>query len=1856
MPRKISSLRVVSFAAILLTGFCSIDSAVASPKPASAPTPATVSCSAANTVTADLAALDQAFMLNRLGASMPQGMVFALKSDIVNSGNGQSCAKSPCTAGNVRLRVDKRPRPIVLRVNQGQCLKINFTNFLASKRSSTLQPLTREASIHVNGMELFSIADDGSYVGANNTSLTAPNAFKTYSLYAKEQGTFLMYSLGASFGNGAEAGQITDGLFGAVTIEPPKAEYYRSQITRAELLLAIDHSKGNNGFTADGHPILNYNAVYPPGSPRAGVPILRMVDSSGNTIHTDLNAVITGPNADRFPQSETGPEFNPIPSSPDRREPFREFTIHYHEVTSAVQAFQDFYPPPTKTTPDMSYTLKAGQDNFAINYGTGGIGAEVLANRYQVGPMWNCTDCKFEEFFLAAWAVGDPAMVVDIPADAPAGTSPATPNIVTPLVTQMENFSIVANGGKCPATSPNNCAPPAAPQAGQKAQQAFFPDDPSNVYHSYLGDHVKFRILHGGSNLTHVHHQHAHQWMHSPNDPNSSYLDSQMLSPGASYTLEIDYNGSGNRNQTLGDSIFHCHFYPHFAEGMWSLFRVHDVFEAGTELKNGAPVKGARALPDGEMAAGAPIPAIVPVPTIGMAPIPAKVEIVPVLDPRNTTGLVKTVGYEAKTIKQCDRLDGSSGGTCTNPGYPFFIPGIAGHRAPPAPLDFAPALTASGQPIIGTDGKPEYLDGGLARHVIVTGTVSGEFHNQWDFSKDNDTLVARELPEDGTDVEKAAMAFNSIRNHPSFMPSGQPANFITNGLPRGPQPGAPFADPAVDDQGKAVGEIRRYKAADIQTDVVFNKVGWHYPQERFITLWGDVKPTIAGTRAPEPFFFRANSKSDIVEFWQTNLVPSYYELDDFQVRTPTDILGQHTHLVKFDVLASDGAANGYNYEDGTLSPNEVTDRIDAIRKQNKCQPNSPVNFTCPMAKDPTPANGYPIDFGTPPAGQNWKGASTTIQRWYADPLDGCFWPPCPNNGKGGDRTLRTVFTHDHFGPSTHQQAGLYAGLVVEPEKSKWLNSETGTPLGGGTDGGPTSWQANIVTSNQADSYREFLLEFQDLALAYDNDSIGKAAKYPANPPKVIIAPTKTTAGTQPWGWMDCDMSKTSSGTSGNSHAINSPGQVLGNSPLGCAPTLISGVPTEGTMNVNYRNEPLPYRIDGCTNTPPTIACTPEKNAQSTDLSYVFSSTVPRNEGILNTQPVSKPPTFKAIDTGSPARNTFNYPPPLLSCPNCVQPGDPYTPLLRGFQNDRVQIRVLVGAYLFNHNFSIDGLKWLFEPSLANSGYRDNQAMGISEHYEFQFKLPSTQNPTADYLFKPGSGINDLGQGLWGILRSYNAGGNPGKYAPLQPLPNNPGGGVPLKQSASCPVNATKRPPYNVAAVYIPPPGITYNSRNGGTNNITNANGAVVYVMADSTGKPTAPLPPKEPLVLRANAGDCVTVKLFNNIDPTSAVFTTADTNAPGTIPFSQVSLFPSANVGMHAQLVAYDVTQNNGANVGLNPDQAICPKGASASCPSSRTYQWYAGDVVTNADGSTTGVPIELGSANLMAADPLEQQPLSMIAALVIEPKGAIWAANSGTSADIHPAPGARPFREFVTILQDNVYLSQTVFNSINFGSEPMSYRFNVPASPAPNFDNSKVDAAFSNRMENPFFKPPPLKPQGKSQTPIFCALVGTPVRFRMLHPDGQGGFPDSVFTINGHVWQEEPFVTVGSVPSAAMGDNPNSQWFGARDGFGPGNHFDILLSGAGGQNRVSGDYLYKSFPVAEFSAGNWGIFRVNATPMLERACEQGTSLALPNAVEAVPPPEQETAPAGHDPQERFEFRQLQKIEKEKKEQKQPPE
>ncbi|MCB1054005.1 MAG: copper oxidase, partial [Acidobacteria bacterium] len=871
-----------------------------------------------NVVTADVVALDQPWAWNRYGAMEPQGMIYALRHDVVpashNPKDPGECYAGTLKAGEVKLREDKRPRPLVLRVNAGDCLRVEFENLLAPTPADEEQPHTRAASFHIVGLELRNvIADAGANVGQNGPAgngIVDPGDSIVYEFYAAHEGTFVVHSMGAPVGGEGDAGSIGTGLFGAVTVEPAGAEWYRSQVTEAIL-----ESTRTDDLTS--YPVIDYAERYTAAEDclRQGLPKLRMLDSLTQEIaHSDLTAIITG---------RDGGDFSaPYPRStdvyPNRREPFREFTIIFHDEIAAVQAFPQFYDD------ELEFTLHSARDAFAINYGTGGIGAEILANRLGVGPVHECAECLYEEFFLSSWAVGDPSMVVDIPANAPCDFDTLDPD---------------------PATGIEPCEP----DQGPKATMALYPDDPSNVYHSYLNDHVKFRNLHAGSDDHHVFHLHAHQWMRSPLDPDSTYLDSQAIGQGSAFTYEIAYEGSGNRNKTVGDSIFHCHFYPHFAQGMWSLWRVHDVLELGTELDGeGRPALGSRALPDGEIDAGTPIPGLVPIPNQPMPVLPAPVQIV-----AGEVDIIDDIDKLREALKAGDR-------DWIFPGYPFFIPGISGHRPPHPPLDTLD-------------------DGGLARHVVSGPGLATHHETRLDFSKHLVSMPVEPRDEAGEPVEKLAMEFHhNPTGYQQPLPNGSPTlkTFALNKAKA--VSGAPYADPCVTDAGAPINDLRTYKAANIQLDIVLNKSGWHFPQQRIITLLEDVQPTLNGTRTPEPFFFRAHS-GQCIEFQSTNLVPDEYELDDFQVRTPTDILGQHIHLVKFDVTSSDGGGNGFNYEDGTFSPEEVQRRIAAIRTYNGCDDgstDSEPSFECPEARPhPTFGSGPDVNCNGLP---DYLGAQTTV--------------------------------------------------------------------------------------------------------------------------------------------------------------------------------------------------------------------------------------------------------------------------------------------------------------------------------------------------------------------------------------------------------------------------------------------------------------------------------------------------------------------------------------------------------------------------------------------------------------------------------------------------------------------------------------------------------------------------------------------------------------------------------------------------------------------------------------------------------------------------------------------------------------
>ncbi len=1707
------------------------------------------------TVRAEVVALDQCYMNNRLGTATPQGMVFALKRDVVST----DPATKDLKPGQVTLRPGKRPRPIVLRMNVGDILEVSFTNLLAKTPPNVPGTVsTRDAGVHVMGMQLVtSIAQDASWVGENANSLAAPGDQRTYQFFARREGSFLLYSTAADVGansGASDVGQLAAGLFGAVTVQPDGAEWYRSQVTRSELLAAAKKDAlGHPAFTPDGHPVIDYGAKFPDGTP-----ILRMLDANNNLVYSDLTAIITGPDHGNFPAKvPPGPSFAPNPVFPPlpppatnngRLEPFREIVIHYHDALIAQQAFPQFFDGSP-----LANTLGQGQDMFAINYGISGIAAEILANRLGVGPMNNSVESKFEEFFLSSWVVGDPAMVVDRPANSAAVPAAA----VAPDCPDSPPA-----GPDCP-TGP----PTAPPQPGPKATMAFFPDDPSNVYHSYLHDHVTFRILHAGGNLTHVHHQHAHQWLRTPNSDDSTLLDSQMITPGDAYTLEMIY-GSGNRNLTPGDSIFHCHFYPHFAEGMWSLWRVHDVFEEGTRLDdNGRPVtlvdaldrvvyskivngqtvyfvcvnKGNkkvaeppsgqvrsaanRALPDGEITAGTPIPALVPIPTLPMAPVPAKLRLVAATGP---PGAAK--GGQRVEVLEVDK----------NPGYPFFVPGVAGHRAPHPPLDFA---------VDDTKAPPETLDGGLPRHIVLgpglpTGWPSPldsppgdpvlyQRTNQWDFSKDNLKLIAMQLPENGTPIEHVAIQYHAQGKHDTYLPDGTfvPGGFLTNG--QGPAPGAPYANPSS-------GPARRYKAADIQLDVVLNKKGWHFPQQRMLSLWGDVQPTLAGQKAPEPLFIRANS-GEIVEYWLANLIPGYYELDDFQIRTPTDVIGQHIHLVKFDVLASDGAANGFNYEDGTFSPDTVRERIDAIMAVGGLWPfDSTWSFSDASIKQRRISAKAISEFGSGPDGA-WMGAQATVQRWWADPL---------TNMAGKDRTLQTVFTHDHFSPSTHQQAGLYAGLLIEPPSdpqkwgaTTWTNPATGVvmPDPARSDGGPTSWEAIISYSDPSTkkpaSFREFALEFQDLQLAYQLPQAPLPARLPTPYPRGY-----TTLPAQPWGWSD------------STDAI---------SPA-AGPALISPS-DQGTRSVNYRNEPIPLRVAGA-----------DPTTTEGDLSHAYLS-ISRSDPQLTGQP-------KGNIVGT---SDYFYPGGFPGAGD----NDPYTPLMRAYENDTVKVRVLAGAHLWPHSFGIHGVKWLAEPFYANSGYRGTQPVGLSEHFEMDFTVPTTYAPSStslsavDYFYSPSTSMYSQLSGVWGILRSFK-----GPIAGLATLPANKAGQSPAGTAAKIKAFLAAQPvrDYEVTAVSasqaIPGGNLRYNTR----ATLQDPNALLYVLSADLNAAGQLASNQVEPLVLRAKAGELIRVKLTNGFtDTTSGAFSQGTPfGLAANSPLGNIHGATSTYVGLHPQLLSYDVTHSNGFNVGINPDQTVPPPTKDANGKfkfSSTTYEWYAGNLNIDDQGNVTGEPVEFGAINLLPSDGLLQTGSGLYAALVIEPQNtAKWDPDLGTQAQatITLSDGSS-FREFVMFVQElaGTSTSNLGFAALNYRSEPWPNRI---AAPGNNYNQVVTSDAVSNSI-TAFADP---------QTPVFLAPAGAPTRFRLVHPGPYSWNLNSNppnLTIHGHVWARQPF----EARSTKLGSNPLSEWTGSTGSFLESMQLDILLDQAGGTFQVPGDYLYRSFVGEDFGNGMWGIFRV---------------------------------------------------------------
>ncbi len=1900
-------------------------------------------CRPDNTVYADVVALEQVYMWNRFGAFNPGGMMFALRDDVVSiSTGGDSSHLKP---GSVQLRSTKRPRPLVLRVNEGQCLEVLFENLLSppppsddverrvpeyqvfatGPKSSSIKftideqifsadlPRTRSASMHVNGLDYVPVdsnytnacaaagveacGSDGAFVGNNTSTLVAPGQKALYRWYARKEGAYFFYSMGAPVGGEGNGGQLGLGLFGAVNVEPAGSIWYRSQVTHSELDQA---AQGNPG----GHPYakLDYGRF-------------AILDASNHIRHSDLNAIVAMPHDPSFkthPGQATGGGEDTAdcvtrPTSGACGRSFREFTAIFHDEIQAVQAFPELA--------DDDQPISSLKDGMAINYGAAGLGAMLGAAKRGLKPLDQCVECRVEEFFLTSWANGDPAL----------------------LLTRD-------------------------PESGNAIGTAY-PDDPSNVHHSYMGDPVRFRNIHAGPKETHVFHLHAHQWLQDDRDPNGTYLDSQTIPPGSTFSYAIEWGGSGNRNLSVGDSIFHCHLYPHFAQGMWELWRSHDVFEDGTPgVYDKAARPRGRALPDGELTEGTLSPGVVPIPGRALARLP----------------------------------------NATFGGYPFYIPGQPGHRPPQAPYDIDVVKTA--------DNHDLEVNGGLPRHRVLSGVLTADsgpefehvlkdeaLHKGGEIAETNAKRVLSQngnaqlvnlarkwtqidleiLPSKGTPDERTAIEFHAgTFGNPSdrvdlpvneygwkgvgykaevaqSVGSGievKTANgyFPVNSLE--PQPGAPFADPCPVETKSLT---REYRALYLQGDLIVNKYGWHDPQARILLLEGDLKDTVKephslnGHRQVEPLFIRANS-GECVVYKATNLIPNALNVDDFQMYTPTDTIGQHIHLVKFDVTSSDGSANGWNYEDGTFSPDEIRERIAACNNNPQCLARACANpdvcvsghlrpRTHPLFRSLDKAIpgvtqqglasevrrlGLCKDFG----GEDddgihhpWCGAQTTVQRWWADPLFNFRF----DDKRTFDRTIRTVFTHDHMGPSSHQHHGFYAALVVEPKNSVWEFVD-GRPMGGAdlthvaepknkpwstgkesppvltcqdktnpdkfkaatagncepgfilrSDGGPTSYAANIIApilhddpaSNPrkagandavlADRHRKAEQETRDLAQSTGQDfkDLWQARngepdtrrEYNLAVADFTLVYTQDLQPINPTSRDESDIFH------GEHHPFRKP--------------VPEGISAEdpGTQLINYRNEPIPLRIgrrrgdDHASTSSPSVddACgvraeeLSQKQGAAGDLANIFSSHVHRTCGqrlaqlrpspqlhpFLTSLKIQPNPVLERI-----AKNLERWRMQFMTNLSRTEPwrtpGDPSTPLLAAYEGDPLQIRMIQGAQEEQHVFTMHGVKWLAMPAARQSGFRNGQHIGISEHFEFSTDIDVlNRTPQTDYLYAS-SATDNLWDGMWGLLRSFHekktrldlrrllgnslmpppqpvAGPDPDPICPL-------GDEIPKERFV---INA-------VAACDMlnncgdSAPGLLYNARLGLSDPY-----AVLFIRNDHEQAVRAKTRTPEPLILRVPAGACVKIELtnklpnlkdahlFNQDDPRSPT-RRDDSLSHNLLPaiadgFNFNQIRPSRTINLHPQLVTTSVyTQDS--RVGLNAEKKE-DQGSYVHPSEGYQYTWYAGSQKIGADGKLAPAPVEVGVAALDDMGDMITRPSHAGAgALVVEPKGACILEDAGSAASatvIYRKDGAQipkadcttdlistaqqnpayeVFREFVLVLQDSVHLAHNrqplgnlkdADDSEDSGHKAFNYRSDPLWARA---GHAGPSISFEEKQELDDYTDIFTAARGPIEAPLFTARAGTKVRFRIVHP---GGHPrQHSFTLHGHNWDDTPWKD----DSTAIDDTKQRRLHGTTEAIGPARHLNVVTQ-AGGALAVPGDYLFRSQPSFMIDQGLWGIFRV---------------------------------------------------------------
>ena len=199
----------------------------------------------------------------------------------------------------------------------------------------------------------------------------------------------------------------------------------------------------------------------------------------------------------------------------------------------------------------------------------------------------------------------------------------------------------------------------------------------------------------------------------------------------------------------------------------------------------------------------------------------------------------------------------------------------------------------------------------------------------------------------------------------------------------------------------------------------------------------------------------------------------------------------------------------------------------------------------------------------------------------------------------------------------------------------------------------------------------------------------------------------------------------------------------------------------------------------------------------------------------------------------------------------------------------------------------------------------------------------------------------------------------------------------------------------------------------------------MFVLEEDKGAVLSGSRAPEPLVLRVNVGDCLTVRLSNE---------TAD-----------------GPVSFHADMLAYDPTDSLGVSAGLNPPQAVLPGDAG-------TYTYYAHPEL----GETAALVRDWGNV-------IVNPGLGLYGAIIVGPLGATYtdpvtgedmSLKAGWKVDVHP-PSGSSYRDFALFIQEEDEVIGTHLMpyaeqvesvvGLNYTAEPLQKRLETDQ------DNSRV-------------------------------------------------------------------------------------------------------------------------------------------------------------------------------------------------------